>query len=103
MTLGLAWGKVSQCDRIILHSMNLVVWMFAISVLMQLQSASSVETYRAYAAAMPGDPARGQAIFQQATIACVGCHTIGEGSLRAGPDLGCFKVDLDISFLVLEE
>ena len=67
--------------------MNLVVWMFAISVLMQLQSASSVEAYRAYAAAMPGDPARGQAIFQQETIACVGCHTIGEGSLRAGPDL----------------
>ena len=67
--------------------MSFVVWMFAISALMQVQPESPEQAYRAFAAAMPGDPARGKAIFQQETIACASCHSIGEGSLRAGPDL----------------
>jgi putative heme-binding domain-containing protein len=67
--------------------MSFVVWMSAISALMQVQPASSVQAYRAFAAAMPGDPARGKGIFGRETIACASCHTIGQGSLRVGPDL----------------
>ena len=67
--------------------MSLVVWMSAISALTQVQPDASIEAFRAYAAATPGEPARGKEIFQRKTIACANCHTIGEGSLRAGPDL----------------
>jgi len=67
--------------------MSFFIWMTAIGALMQVPPTSSVQAYQAYAAAMPGDPVRGKAIFQRETLACASCHTIGEGSLRAGPDL----------------
>jgi len=67
--------------------MSFVVWMSAISALMQVQPASSVQAYRAFAAAMPGDAARGKSIFQREALACASCHTIDEGSLKVGPNL----------------
>lgn len=78
-----------QRDGVILYAMNLVVWMSAISALMPTQQVSSVEmqAYREYAVTLPGDAVRGKAIFQREAIGCANCHTIGEGSRRAGPDL----------------
>jgi putative heme-binding domain-containing protein len=67
--------------------MSFVVWMTAISALIQVQPTASVQAYQEISVKMPGDVARGKAIFQQKKIACAGCHTVGEGSLRAGPDL----------------
>jgi putative heme-binding domain-containing protein len=75
--------------------MSIVVWMSAISALMPAQqvppvqqvSSVQVQAYREFAATMPGDAVRGKAIFQREAIGCANCHTIGEGSRRAGPDL----------------
>ncbi|MEO1999413.1 MAG: PQQ-dependent sugar dehydrogenase, partial [Planctomycetaceae bacterium] len=67
--------------------MNLVLWMSAVSALIQVQPAASVQAYREFAEKMPGDAVRGKAIFQQKKNACIGCHSIGDESLRAGPDL----------------
>jgi putative heme-binding domain-containing protein len=70
-----------------LNSMSLVVWMFAISATLQLQPAVTVEAYREFAAEVQGNAARGKAVFGQKKAGCAGCHSVGDGSLRAGPDL----------------
>ena len=67
--------------------MSLVVWMSGFCALMQVPPAPSADTYRSIALEKPGDAARGRAVFQRADIGCTECHTVGEGRLRAGPDL----------------
>ncbi len=67
--------------------MSIAVWMSVFVTLMEVQPASSASAYRAYAVAMPGDPVSGKAIFGRETTGCGRCHTVGQGSLKAGPDL----------------
>ena len=54
---------------------------------MQVQPASSLEGYWEFATGAPGDPVLGKAVFQRKNIACTNCHTVGEGRLKASPDL----------------
>ena len=61
--------------------------MSVIFAVTQVQSPPSVEEYRAFAMAMSGDPVRGKAVFQHKETGCAVCHTVGDGRLRAGPDL----------------
>ena len=68
--------------------MSFVFWMTVISWLPQAQPATSVQTYRDFALATTGDPARGEEVFRRKTTGCTVCHTVGEASRRAGPDLG---------------
>ena len=67
--------------------MNVVVCLSAVAVLAQIPVVSTTQVYRAFATTRPGDAARGKAVFQREALACSTCHTLGEGSLRAGPDL----------------
>ena len=66
--------------------MSFVVWMFAVCLL-QAPPDSTVQAYRKFALTNPGDAQRGKRIFGRKNVACADCHTVGEGSLRAGPDL----------------
>ena len=70
-----------------LNTMNCLVWMTAVAALTPAQPILSVQTYGAFVATIPGDAARGKEVFQRASVGCAGCHTIGKGSLKAGPDL----------------
>ena len=49
---------------------------------------TSLETYLAFAAEHPGDPARGRTLFNERDgLGCVKCHRVGGAGGEVGPDL----------------
>jgi putative heme-binding domain-containing protein len=65
-----------------------------------IQVENPLESYREFALATTGEPARGREVFLREKVGCVKCHTVGEKTRRAGPDLAGIGDKLDLPEIV---